>query len=314
VIDGSRVARRRVDSGIVVRRALWSIVVGASILTLVAYWIAVRTVWGQRLDTTALRGRHLLSTHDIHAAGRLHTTIDIGSVALLGGAILFLALLRGRPRLAVGVAALFCGSLATSELLKTLLGRPDLVVVDSLKGAPTFPSGHMTIAMALTVGAIFVAPRRLRGGAAVLGVVFAGAIGCSLVITASHRPSDTIGAALIVTAWSAGVAAIIVRSERVRANPGRTWTHVSPWMAIASATLLTVAFFSAVIVAVAIHHGNLDAVELGHAFVGAASAILGTVSMCIAALLIALHDVDLDKPVRPRPHTPDNRPDSAVQA
>jgi PAP2 superfamily len=312
VIDGSPVVRRRVAGGVLIRRALWGIAGAALILAAVVYWIAVHTVWGQRLDTTALRGRHVLSTHDIHAAQRLHTTIDIASIALFGGAILLVALLRGRPRLAVGIAVLIVGSLATSELLKRLLGRPHLAIVDSLQRAPTFPSGHTTIAMALTVGAIFAAPRRFRGSIAALGVVFAGAIGCSLVITASHRPSDTIGAVLIVTAWSAAVAAIVVRSQAIRPTPTRTWAHVSPWMAVAGAALLTAAFFSALIVALAIHHGQLDAVELGRAFVGAASAIFGTVSICTAALLIALHDVDLDKPVRPRPQTQDHHAGSAL--
>jgi membrane-associated phospholipid phosphatase len=300
VIDGSPVARRRSADAVLVRRSLWCIVGAASVLATAVYGIAVRTVWGQRLDTAALRGRHLLSTRNIQAAQRLHTTIDIASIALFGGAILLVALVRGRRRLAVGVAFLIVGSLATSELLKRILGRPRLAVADSLKHAPTFPSGHTTIAMALAVGAIFVAPRRFRGSVAALGVVFAGAIGCSMVITASHRPSDTIGALLIVTAWSAAVAAIIVRSQPLRVTTRPMWTHISPWMAVAGAALLTGAFLSAVIVALAIHHGSLNTVELGRAFVGAASAIFGTTIMCTAALLIALHDVDLDKPGRPR--------------
>jgi hypothetical protein len=149
--------------------------------------------------------------------------------------------------------------------------------------------------MALTVAAIFVAPRRFRGGVAVFGVAFAAAIACSLVVTASHRPSDTIGGVLVVTAWSAAVAASIVRPRPRRGTTRSTWRRISPWMVVTGSVLLLVAFLSAVFVALAIHHGRLDAVELGRAFVGAASAIVGTTIVCTASLLIALHDVDLDK-------------------
>jgi membrane-associated phospholipid phosphatase len=298
-----------------VRRSLLVIAVVASLLVAIVYVLAVRTPWGQHLDAAALRGRYLLSRRDVRGAQRLHTTIDIASVALFGGAILLVAFLRGRPRLAIAVAALLVGSLATSELLKHLLGRPRFAGVDPLRHAPSYPSGHTTIAMALTVGAIFVAPRRYRGIVAAVGVAFAAAIGCSLVVTASHRPSDTIGAVLIVTAWSAAVAMTVARSRPVRAPVKPFLTRLSPWMAVAGVVLLIVAFLSAVFVALAIHHGRLDAVELGRALVGAASAILGMTIICTAALLIALHDVDLDKPASSRlhaeTHSPYRRDDAA---
>ena len=284
------------------RRALVGIAVAATALLIAVYAFAVETRWGQRLDATAIKGRRVLSRHDIHVAARLHATIGVASVVLLGSAIVLVALVRGRPRLALGVGTVMAGSLATTEVMKRVLGHPNLGVVDALRHAPTFPSGHTTIAMALSVGAMFVAPRRFRTTVAVVGVVFAAAIGCSMVITASHRPSDPIGAALVVTAWSAAVAAVLLRTEPAR-HPGRpTWLRLSPWMALGGVMLLSAAFVSVVIVAIAIHYGRLDTVEIGRAFVAAAGAIVGTVMTCMAVLLLALHDTELDRPTtRTRP-------------
>lgn len=277
------------------RRALIAIAAGATALFVIIYAFAVRTRWGQRLDATALNGRLLLSTHDIHVAGRLHTSIDIASLTLLGGAIVLAALVRGRMHLALGAATIIVGSIATSELLKHTLVRPHLGVVDALKQLPSYPSGHTTVAMALSVSAIFVAPRRFRTPVAALGALFSGAMGCSLVATASHRPSDTIGAALVVTAWAAVVAAVLLRSDPLDSTTKPTLLSFNPWMALGGVFLLSASFAVAAISIVAVHYGRLDTVHFGRAFIAASGAITGTVLMCIAALLIALQASDLDR-------------------
>jgi membrane-associated phospholipid phosphatase len=297
VTPGSEQSQDRSTHVTIVRRWLVAIAAVASLLFAALYGVAVWTRAGQRLDSTALRGRQLLSPHDMRVAQALHTRIDIASVSLLGGAILLVAILRGRRRLAAGIAVIIAGSFVSAELMKRLLGRPHLTATDSLKHAATFPSGHTTIAMALAVGALFVAPQRVRGLVAILGAAFAAAIGCSMVITASHRPSDVIGAVLLVTTWSAAVAAVLLRAQPPAARARPLWARLNPWLLLAGATLLSAAFLSTVVVALAIHRGHLDTVELGRAFIGAASAILGTVITCIAALTFALHDIDLDKPV-----------------
>jgi len=211
---------------------------------------------------------------------------------------MLVAVLRGRPRLALAAGTVIAGSLATTEALKRILGRPDLGVVDALKRTPTYPSGHTTIAMALSVGAILVVPRRVRAAVALPGVVFASTVGCSVVATASHRPSDPIGAALVVTVWSASVAAALVGKERARPYAGPTWLHLSPWMALGGIALLTVSFIAVAITVFAIQYGRLDTVEFGRAFIVASSAIVGTVLTCTAALLIALHNTDIDRTPR----------------
>jgi membrane-associated phospholipid phosphatase len=282
----------------VVRRSLFAIAAAASLVTVAVYLVAVRAWWGQRLDNAALRGRNrVLSKHDIRLAQALHTRIDIAAVVLLGSAILVVALLRGRRRLAVGIAVMITGSFITTEVLKRLLTRPVLIANDPWNHAATFPSRHTTLAMALGVAAVFVAPLRVRGVVAILAALFAAGIGCSMVVTASHRPSDIIGGVLVATAWSAAVAAVLLRSQPSPARAKPLWAQISPWLLFTGTAVLTAAFLSAVAVVLAIDDGGINTVELGRAFVAAAATIFGTAIVCTAVLTIALHDIDLDKPV-----------------
>lgn len=275
------------------RRALLLLAGAATVLVIVVYGFAVHTSWGQRLDSAAIRGRHLLAARDIRVARRVHQTISIASVVLLGSAICLMALGRRRPRLAVGVGVMMVGSLLTTELLKRVLPRPDLGILDPLR-KPSFPSGHTTIAVALAIGAVMVVPIRHRGAIAVLGVGFSAAIGISLVITASHRPSDPIGAALVVTAWSAATAAALLQpAPRRRAD--RPWLRLPPYMALGGVLLLTASFLVVVAVAIAIESGRLRTVPVGRTFVASGAAIVGAILLCTAVFLIAIGDEELDR-------------------
>jgi membrane-associated phospholipid phosphatase len=262
----------------------------------IIYVLAVRTAWGQRLDATALQGRHELEPRAVHAAARLLTTIDVASLVLIGGAIVLVALVRARPRLAFGAGVLITGSVATSETLKhVVLTRPDLGVTDALGSRASYPSGHTTVAMSLGVAAMLVAPRRWRAPVGIVGAAYASGIGVAVVATANHRPSDPIGAAFVVTAWAAAITSLLVVPDR-RRRPDPTVTRATPWIALAGLTLLVVAFIGLAATVVAIRRNRLDTIELGGAFLAASTAIAGTVLVTTAALLGALRDADLDRP------------------
>ena len=278
------------------RRAFAAVAAVSVLLFVLLYQFAVATGWGQRLDATASKGRGQLHHRGIHAAARLLTTIDVASLVLLGGAVVLVAIVRARPRLAIGAGAVIAGSVLTSELLKrVVLPRPDLGIYDGLNRAGSFPSGHTTVALSLGVGAMLVSPTRWRPYVGALGAAFASAIGVATVAAATHRPSDPIGAALVVTAWTAAVAALLVRWERVE-EPGAAGPRASPVFALGGLVLLVIAFIGLVATAVAIHRDSVDTVDLGGAFVAAASAITGTILVSIAALLAVLRGVELDPP------------------
>jgi membrane-associated phospholipid phosphatase len=279
------------------RRVLLVLAGAATAALAVVYTLAVRTAWGQRLDATALSGRRELRARAVHAAARLLTTIDVAALMLLGGAIVLVALLRARPRLALGAGAVIAGSILTTELLKRgLLPRPYLGVTDALHSHPTFPSGHTTVAMSLAIAAMLVAPSRWRAVVGVLGATYAAAIGVAVVATANHRPSDPIGAALVVTAWTAAVTAMLVgRDGEERREPAGP--RASPWLALGGLALLVVAFVGLAGTVVAIRRNRLDTIELGGAFAASATAIVGTVLLTTSALLAVLRGIALDRRV-----------------
>ena len=68
----------------------------------------------------------------------------------MGGAIVLLALLRGRPRLAVAAGVVLLGANLTTQVLKETFDRPDLVLGWAAEPG-AFPSGHATVAMSLAM-------------------------------------------------------------------------------------------------------------------------------------------------------------------
>jgi membrane-associated phospholipid phosphatase len=293
------------------RRALQTLAGVATLLVGVVYVLGVRTGWGQRLDATALRGRHALEPRAVHAAARLLTTIDVASLVLIGGAIVLVALARVRPRLAVGAGIVIVGSVATSEVLKHfVLTRPDFGITDALGARASYPSGHTSVAMSLGVAALLVAPRRWRAPVGIAGAAYASAIGVAVVATGNHRPSDPIGAAFVVTAWAAGVASLVVVPDR-RRRRDPTVTRATPWIAFVGLVLLVIAFVGVVGTFVAIRRNRLDTIEVGGAFIAASTAIVGTVLLTTAGLLGALRDADLDRPLDL--HPAHGRPDTQAR-
>lgn len=282
---------------------LW-LAIASFVLFCIAYLVGVRTHWGQTLDATALSGRSTLSPRTVRAAGRLLGTIDKSSLVLVGGSIVLVALLRRRPLLALGAAVVIGGSIMTTEILKkVVLPRPDLGVIDPLGPIATFPSGHTTVAMSLAMAAILVAPSRYRAGVGLLGALYATGVGVGVIATSNHRPSDAIGAVLVVTAWAAVVAAALL-TVSVRAPRQRHEPVVTPVLAIGGFVLLVVAFFGMLATVEAIRFDQLGTIEIGGAFVGAAAAIIGAVFLATGLLLTALRGISLD----PAPHHAETLP------
>jgi membrane-associated phospholipid phosphatase len=274
------------------RDALRALAAVAAALVVVVYVVAVRTGWGQRLDATALRGRHVLDARAVQAAGRLLATIDVASLAFVGAAIVVVSLVRSGPRLALGAGAVIAGSIGTTELLKkVVLSRPGLGVVDALGHHNSYPSGHTTVAMALGVAAMLVSPRRWRVVVAVVAILYASAIGVAVIALAHHRPSDAIGAALVVTVWAAAIASVLAgRTER---GPHDRPSPAPPGLLVAGGALVVVGLVGLAATIAAIRTDRLGTIELGGAFAAASAAIVGTVVVTVAALILALGDEEL---------------------
>ena len=126
-----------------------------------------------------------------------------------GTAWLIVALARRRATLALAVGVAMSGSVLSTEILKRwLLTRPAL---DNFGGVDynTFPSGHATSGMALSLGLLLVAPVHLARAAAVVAALVSTAFGTAVLSSGWHRPSDTIGAYLVTLAWFSATAALL---------------------------------------------------------------------------------------------------------
>jgi membrane-associated phospholipid phosphatase len=261
----------------------------------------VRTRWGQRLDATALSGRTALRPRTIHAASQLLTTISVASLVLIGGLIVLIALARRRPLLSLGAGAVIAGAVMTTEVLKhAVLQRPYFGIHDAVGAHPSYPSGHTTIAFSLAIAALLVAPSRARAAVGIIGSLYAISIGIAVVATGNHRPSDPIGAVMVVIAWGALVAATL-QTVSVGTRRDQRDRRVSPALALGGAALLAFAFVGLIATAFAIRVDRLGTVEVTGAFTGGCAAIVGAVLVATAALLGALRGVSLDPPFHELP-------------
>lgn len=167
-------------------------------LVLVAMWAATRlTPWGRAHDLAAYRGRH-----DAGIALRQLDAVVLASVTgvtvVAAGLAAILLVTKGWramwPFVAVGAA------LVSTEVLKAVL--PHATAAGWVLGGGSFPSGHTTLAAAVSLAALHAAPARWRRH--LVGPLTAWTV---LVATATitlgwHRPSDVVAALVVALAWT----------------------------------------------------------------------------------------------------------------
>jgi membrane-associated phospholipid phosphatase len=115
---------------------------------------------------------------------------------------MLVAILRGRPRVAIAIGVILLGANVTTHELKPLLAapRPDNSA-DGI-GAASWPSGHATAAMSFVLCSVLAAPSRWRPLVVALGAVFAVAVCYSFLALGWHYPSDVLGGFLVATTWT----------------------------------------------------------------------------------------------------------------
>jgi len=277
-------------------RRLLALAVATTILTGLLYLFFVCTRLGQRIDDAAVDGRSSLTPAQVAEADDLLQTVDIASVVLLGGAVALVAVARGRLLLGVAAVALIGAANLTTQAMKAVLPRSDLVPGRAeLIIGQSMPSGHTTVAASIVVAAVLVAPRRLRGPVAVVGALYAAAVGVATLTAGWHRPSDAVAAFAVVVAWGAA-AAWLVAAERPGARPRRepSTPLATPVLVALGVGLSASAFTGLVAVLAARRLGRLDAIDLGQAYAGAAVAITGSALLLVGLFLAALRPVALD--------------------
>lgn len=140
------------------------------------------------------------------------------SYALIGFALIGVALVRRRYRVAGVVLFLIVATGYTTQTLKPLLASPryDEWLGTGQIAAASWPSGHATAAMTLALCAILVAPARARPTVAALGAIFTISVSFSILALGWHFPSDVFGGFLVAMTWTSAAVAGLVWLEQKR--------------------------------------------------------------------------------------------------
>jgi membrane-associated phospholipid phosphatase len=113
-----------------------------------------------------------------------------------------IALVRGRPRLAVAIGVLIIGANESTELLKPVLtGSRDAVAGVALTHS-TWPSGHATECMSLALAMIISVSARWRPVVGAAMAAFCIAVVFSFLELGWHYPSDVLGGFEMASTWA----------------------------------------------------------------------------------------------------------------
>ncbi len=249
-------------------------------------------------DSATLSGFTSLSGHArISAlANELAHTVDPVAYFVFALALAAVALLRGRPRVAVVVPPTMLLASATTELLKPLVGHPrnsDWLSAGGQINVASWPSGHATAAMMVALCAVLVAPRFLRPLAALLGTGLAVGVSYSILVLGWHFPSDVLGGFLVASTWVSLALAGLWAAER--RWPERTARRVLERVAstgfgelFAPAALLA-ATFGAALAVLAVRGRLVETYGAAHlSFVAGALAIAALPALLATGMAVAL--------------------------
>ncbi|MGW4526268.1 phosphatase PAP2 family protein [Amycolatopsis sp. NPDC004378] len=182
---------------------------GFALAFVAAYLLFVRTEAGRGVENGVVRSAQSAGT-TVDWAAPLR---DVDLVAVLGGvAVLLVVLALARRRLALGVTALalLAAPLVVAQLLKLyVLDRPVTGERFGVASHNSFPSGHVSAAMAVLVALAIVLPRRFRRLTFVAGGLGVAWVSAAAVALGWHRLSDTIGGCLLVAAVTCTGAAVV---------------------------------------------------------------------------------------------------------
>jgi membrane-associated phospholipid phosphatase len=285
---------------------------GLILLTAVVYWFSTLTRAGQRIGNGALVApRDLAAETLLIVADNL--SVITGVILAAAGVVVFLLAWWWRGlRSAVIVVLLIAGSVLVAEVLKhVVLPQPALIPPLPGKVDNTLPSGHVTIAMVVSLALVLVVPSRWRGLVAAVGVFFAARIAVSVLAAGWHRPSDALAAATLVTAEILLVVAWSISRGRSRvvSPPGRFrgWTlWLVPLLlgglgSLGLGLLLVTSQWSVLTGQVPLQDLGLKAD--GAALYGTILIAVGAIPLLVSVLLIALRRVRVGTFVR---HVADN--------
>ena len=273
---------------------------GAAVVAGALYVVTVGTRAGQLVGELILGGRPA-SPDVIAAADQVLSTLSRSSLVAGTLAVVVLALVQRRPRLAVVAGLVIVGANLSTQLMKYLvLDRVDLLDGLFYPLPNSFPSGHATAAASIAVAALLVLPPLLRAPSVLLSAVVVAIVGISTLVAGWHRMADAIGGVFVATAWGAGLAAILAWRNGVEPVGARTarfgqWTSRIPMLigagilALGAVAYLVAALDPLEVMLILAERGGSPAL-----FGVGILITIGTTMLALGALGFALRDIRLD--------------------
>ncbi|HWH11245.1 MAG TPA: phosphatase PAP2 family protein [Solirubrobacteraceae bacterium] len=183
-------------------RAALVCVVGLVLTGVVALVVPI----AQAHDSATLYGFAQLRRPRVEVvANAIAHLVDPRPYAVAAVVLAVVALIRGRPRVAVAVPIAMVLASTTTELLKPLVGHPrasEWLGAGADTAVASWPSGHATASMMIALAAVLVSPRRLRPLVALLGTALAIGVSYSILVLGWHFPSDVLGGFLVAGGWT----------------------------------------------------------------------------------------------------------------
>jgi hypothetical protein len=208
---------------------------------LAVYALLVSTEAGQRLENLALQGAALRSAEDFDQSLGTLVPISVATFGMAVAIVAFAGIARGRLALGALAASVMVVAVGGAEVLKELLPRPEHIEGPRWLLRNSFPSGTAAVASAVAVGALLVAPDRLRWIVLVIGSVGVGVIAQALQVVGWHRLSDVFGSALLVAAVaSAGVALLAGADLTAPTGVGRVHPRLYRALVVGAAAVMAV--------------------------------------------------------------------------
>jgi membrane-associated phospholipid phosphatase len=269
----------------------------SGVVLLVLTWFAAFHVgFFERLDHLILIG--FAGLHRGRVDGLAHFIAELcnpNPYVFLVAVPVLVALIRGRPRVAVMVGGVVLGANLTSQLLKPLLAASrNFGLTGPILNPASWPSGHATAVMTLVLCAVIVAPARWRPVVGALMSGFAIAVCYSFLTLAWHFPSDVLGGFEVAAVWVLlGVAALQWLEARNPARRPMAGNSRRPALSVAEALapmalLVLIALLAAAVVALARPATVVDYASAHKAFIAGAAAIAGLGLALTAAATLAL--------------------------
>ena len=205
--------------------------------------------------------------------------------ALIGVALVAVALARRRPRVALAIPVVLVCSEVMTQTLKDLLAhpRPEEWLGTGQIAAASWPSGHATAAMSLALCAVLASPARMRPTVAAVGGAFAIAVSYAILTLGWHFPSDVLGGFLVATMWALLAIAVLAWADR-RWPLRRAEVHLRPVDAAGPVAVAACAGGMAVAIAVGQPESVATYAVEHTTFVAGAAAIAAVAAVLAAAL------------------------------